>query len=457
MTEEQNTQVATELEHLKKKYKRCKEFNKLIKKELKQVYKEKDELAVRVTTLQEEKQEKETTISKISKQLEKAKIKISELETEVTQTAEKFKSQISKLTDDLTSFKSKKNVSQDSKQPESRPTIRSVFKHQSDGQFHYDSPIKWINSSKILSTFGDFNSAESIISSTDSENCVRIIQSDGYTTSSLLRPDGNIAFASNSGEVRLFDQDLGKLRSRRIHKQAITAFCNGPGDSLITCSRDGTVKQTEINSDFISLSFKGTAKVTNCVDYSNNLIATGSEDNVIRIYESGLGEEQEDPVCEASHSGPITQVSFSRDLLATSSRDGTTRIWNEEIENIQSLFHTAGVKTHQWAPENSALSGKIATASDCYTRIWDVDRGRVLFRHMNSFPIKSIDFSQDAKTLATCDEKGVRIFSTSSTESISRVTCGKVSCVKFNPDGTYLAVGNSDGTVRVIDLRQPKN
>ena len=62
------------------------------------------------------------------------------------------------------------------------------------------------------------------------------------------------------------------------------------------------MKQTELNSDFISLSFKGTTKVTNCVDYANNLIATGSEDNVIRIYESGLGEEQEDPVCEASHS-----------------------------------------------------------------------------------------------------------------------------------------------------------
>ena len=72
------------------------------------MYKEKDELVIRVTTLQEEKQEKETTISKISKQLEKAKLKISELETEVTQTAEKFKLQISKLTDDL-KFKGKKN------------------------------------------------------------------------------------------------------------------------------------------------------------------------------------------------------------------------------------------------------------------------------------------------------------------------------------------------------------
>ena len=72
------------------------------------MYKEKDELIIRVTTLQEEKQEKETTISKISKQLEKAKLKISELETEVTQTAEKFKLQISKLTDDL-KFKGKKN------------------------------------------------------------------------------------------------------------------------------------------------------------------------------------------------------------------------------------------------------------------------------------------------------------------------------------------------------------
>ena len=36
MIEEQNRQIATELESLKKKYKRCKEFNKLIKKELKQ-------------------------------------------------------------------------------------------------------------------------------------------------------------------------------------------------------------------------------------------------------------------------------------------------------------------------------------------------------------------------------------------------------------------------------------
>ena len=97
-------------------------------------------------------------------------------------------------------------------------------------------------------------------------------------------------------------------------------------------------------------------------------------------------------------SGPITKVSFSQDLLATSSQDGTTRIWNEEIENIQSLFHTAGVKTHQWAPQNSALSGKIATASDCYTRIWDVDRGRVLFRHMNSFPIK-VGAPLDTKSL----------------------------------------------------------
>src|SRR5262249_12594316 len=75
--------------------------------------------------------------------------------------------------------------------------------------------------------------------------------------------------------------------------------------------------------------FKGHSAEVNCValDQEGKLLATGSSDNTVKIFEFASGKVLH---TLEGHKKPVYSVAFSKDgkYLASGSQDNTIRLWN---------------------------------------------------------------------------------------------------------------------------------
>ncbi|KAI9920872.1 hypothetical protein PsorP6_001751 [Peronosclerospora sorghi] len=160
-----------------------------------------------------------------------------------------------------------------------------------------------------------------------------------------------------------------------------------------------------------------------------------------------------------AHAKPISSTAFSPDenLLASSSADASVKIWrwrNDtntlEVAVKTSLHgHEAGVSCAAWSPDSRHL----ASASDDRTaRLWDVETAKTLatlgMTHRSLDAALSTPLSLLEGSLGMDEDGGVTSFN-SSVESHT----GFVSCVAFNPQGSLVATGSHDESVRLWDVR----
>jgi WD40 repeat protein len=155
-----------------------------------------------------------------------------------------------------------------------------------------------------------------------------------------------------------------------------------------------------------------------CMAISSNgqQIATGGEDQKIRIWDADSGSLVGDPL-NLPNSSSVTSVSFSLDdlLMVIGSSDGVVQVCDTKLNKsiIKSLGHTLAVRSAMFSPSGSL----IASVSDDKTcRLWDPRTG-----DMVTEPLRG-------------HTKAVRL-------------------VCFSADSTRLATGSSDRTIRVWDVQ----
>ncbi|MEK7990761.1 MAG: WD40 repeat domain-containing protein [Thiotrichaceae bacterium] len=153
-------------------------------------------------------------------------------------------------------------------------------------------------------------------------------------------------------------------------------------------------------------------KAVSFAQHDSLMLASASEDNTIRLWQVGSGQ-QPDVTFEAK-SG-VNSIAFSPDgkLLASGSNDTLIRLWNVETGQEHNTLqgHEYTVFSVAFSPDGQVLaSGSV----DKTVRLWDVQTGRELF------------------TLRGHD--------------------GWVFSVAFSPDGRYLASGSRDKTVKLWDV-----
>ena len=163
----------------------------------------------------------------------------------------------------------------------------------------------------------------------------------------------------------------------------------------------------------------------------------------------------------------VSCVHFSPDgtRLVTASWDKTVKIWDPStgaclsISQEQPNRHKDDVRSVHFSPCGEKIAsggGHQFTNRDYAIRIWDGTTGEQIGSPLNGHrsAVTSVSWSHDGTRLASGSwDKTVRIWNPSTGEELCQLTdhCDWVNSVAWAPDGRRLASGSNDKTVKIWD------
>ena len=148
------------------------------------------------------------------------------------------------------------------------------------------------------------------------------------------------------------------------------------------------------------------------------------------------------------HTDTVNNISFSPDsqLIASASNDKTVKIWNTEGDVLRTINHDFPVWTVSFSPDGQ----KIASVSDDQIiRLWDINGvlQTTLIGHTDR--INDISFNQQAQIMASVGDNTIKIWDINGSLIRDLSQGSHFSKVAFSPNGTLLAVGTGDGSVKL--------
>ncbi|KZC07174.1 WD repeat, SAM and U-box domain-containing protein 1 [Dufourea novaeangliae] len=242
-----------------------------------------------------------------------------------------------------------------------------------------------------------------------------------YVACCAFSRDGNLlATGSNDKSVIIWDLTGGLCLDSELARGFLSSTTLLLTDSGETAKHEQDVMknaETSINDVKLLQRLEDHNGVVNSVAfYGNHLIASGSGDKLVRVWNVETDEDgdsvnvamkfQEKPYSPMDgHKYSVNHVEFSPcgTMLASCSLDGTAIIWNTENgSQAKSSFVNSGsgIRVCRWSPDGT----KIATAGD--------DEIATTFRG-HSDAVNAVAFTHDSRYLVTaCNEGSWRLFNT---------------------------------------------
>ena len=306
-------------------------------------------------------------------------------------------------------------------------------------------------------------------------------------------PDGRKLASASWDGIKFWDVKTGdNLTTLQGHTRAFGSVVFSPdGLTLVSNSvRGAEVWEVATGQHLTTLA--GPPNFVASLAYSpdGTRLATGTADarnaeHTVKLWTVSTGENL---ATLHGHTGFVTTVAYSRDgkILASGSEDKTVKVWAVETgKNLATLQgHGESINSVAISPDGT----KLASGSDDRTiRLWELPTGRALHtlskESLNKLQIddevgtkterfmsrvKSVAFSPDGLILATLDEDiggnlggdAIKLWDVGTGQFLAILTDGMDSpgySVAFSPDGTKLASGSWDFTVKLWNVSTRKH
>ncbi|KAG8724106.1 hypothetical protein FRC09_000319 [Ceratobasidium sp. 395] len=300
-------------------------------------------------------------------------------------------------------------------------------------------------------------------------------------------------------------------KSAECHHKKVTALAYSPdGAYIVSGSDDCTLRIWDVRTGrMVGQPLEGHTNSILSVSFSpdGTRVVSGSLDRTIRIWDVDTCTMLGAPLI--GHTGGITSVSYSPDSahIASGSNDKTIRIWDAytgQMVGSPLIDHVMWVKSVSYSPDGAFL----VSGSYGAVRIWNTQTGGIVGCPLEgrASSVKSVAYSPDGMYIVSCSEDTVCVcdaytgsmigqhhkFDRNQFYSISYSSVGaslsfshlngaihvshshadrdlvmpfrlhhaddgylRPTCV-FSPDGTRVASGHDDGTIRLssVHIRQ---
>lgn len=301
-----------------------------------------------------------------------------------------------------------------------------------------------------------------------------------------LSPDGyNIIGHGGSKTIQLWDANTGKYqKSLTGHKDGITGIAISPGGTTIASrGNDKTVRLWNPNTGQIRKIMRGYRNPVYKLLFNpdGHILATLDRKQKIRLWDTASGKYliTLNGLTDAS----IITMAFSSDrkFLASVGYDNIFHVWDittGELKQKISMSPTNGYsapsysrKVLLFSPDGQTLAITLSNISSDYSKrsyaivLWDVKTGKIrntITGHTDD--VSSITFNPDGSTLASGgDDKTIRLWDLATGEQkmllsdpqwhqIRSGSLGFITQLSFSQDGRILACGISEGVIYLWDI-----
>lgn len=292
---------------------------------------------------------------------------------------------------------------------------------------------------------------------------VGVVVQTGGTTYSLIAP---MQAVLDELDVQIVSvgQELYVLNN---HKNRVRSVVFSPdGKLLASAGDDAQIFLWDVESLDMPLTRLADHKnwvYTLAFSPDGKLLASGSADWSVRLWD--ITNLNTPPIVLKEHSSEVWAVAFSPDgkTLASAGTDNTIRLWN--VENLEEGSRKwwegdTWVRDIAFSPDGRWLA---AISNDNTVRLWDLksESGSIpIILWEGNELVLSIAFSPDGRWLATAHDRPdqkVRLWDLIKSElgTEPNILAGHVNGIKdvaFSLDGTQLATGSTDNTIRLWSL-----
>ncbi len=188
------------------------------------------------------------------------------------------------------------------------------------------------------------------------------------------------------------------------------------------------------------------------VSPDGKLVAVGGADALVRVWNL---DDKKLQAALKEHGARVSGVAFSADgkFLATAGADRALRVWEVgPWKLLSTMEQTEAVHATAFNPDGSLLALAVGGPEDRSIHIRRRDNAqevRVLDT-AQGLPLDILWAAQGNRIYAACSDNTVKVFDANGGLVLNLTGHGDwVYCVALSPDGTKLASGSADGTVKL--------
>ena len=181
------------------------------------------------------------------------------------------------------------------------------------------------------------------------------------------------------------------------------------------------------------------------------LIASGFEDNDIRIWDVNSGAEVRNLT---GHTGDVLDIAFSPDgtLLASTSDDKTVSVWNTADGQVLHIFegYEGGTLNVSFSPDGTRL---LTSSKDGEIKMWDTNGNELYALNENAFVLHSV-YAPDGFYFATADFNTIKTWNATNGKEVRAWESDQlgVETLAYSNDGQMLISGGGNGSIDLWDI-----